>query len=106
MHGDARIPWEKYLIRRKNTGNTGESNMKKKLSMYDKRKYVIVGVGTGITLIIFGNLPISILGLVVGFAAMGLQYLWFRCPHCGIFIQLWFYKEEVECPQCGKKLGG
>ena len=40
-----------------------------------------------------------------GFAAIAMQYVWFRCPNCGIFIQPWHYKEDVECPQCGKKLG-
>ena len=46
-----------------------------------------------------------IAGLILGFVAIAIQYVWFRCPHCGIFIQLWNYKEDVECPQCGKKLG-
>ena len=77
----------------------------KKLTMEQKRKYVILGVAIGALMILLGNLAMSIAGLVVAFAAMGLQYVWFRCPHCGIFIQLWFYKEDVECPQCGKKLG-
>ena len=77
----------------------------KKLTMDQKRKCVIGGVIGGAILILLGNTAISIAGLVLALSAMTMQYVWFRCPHCGIFIQLWHYREGGECPQCGKKLG-
>ena len=76
-----------------------------KLTMEQKRKIVIGGVAIGAVMILLGNTVIAVAGLIVAFGAMAMQYVWFRCPHCGIFIQLWHYKEGIECPQCGKKLG-
>ncbi|MBE6961535.1 MAG: hypothetical protein E7445_03670 [Ruminococcaceae bacterium] len=76
-----------------------------KMTMEQKRKAVIGGVVIGAIMILLGNAVISVAGLVLAFAALSMQYVWFRCPHCGIFIQLWHYKEDEECPQCGKKLG-
>jgi len=76
-----------------------------KLTMEQKRKAVIAAAVAAVVMILLGNQLFAVVGLVVGFAAIALQYVWFRCPHCGIFIQLWHYKEDVECPQCGKKLG-
>ena len=76
-----------------------------KLTMEQKRKAVIGAAVAAVVMILLGNQIFAVAGLVVGFAAIALQYVWFRCPHCGIFIQLWHYKEDVECPQCGKKLG-
>ena len=76
-----------------------------KLTMEQKRKTVIGGAVIAVVMILLGSTAISIAGLVVGIAAIAIQFVWFRCPHCGIFIQLWHYKEDVECPQCGKKLG-
>ena len=66
--------------------------------------YCIV-IAPSAILILLGNEAISIAGLVLALGAMTMQYVWFRCPHCGIFIQLWHYREGGECPQCGKKLG-
>ena len=77
----------------------------KKLTMEQKRKSVVGGVIVGAILILLGNAAISIAGLVLALGALTIQYLWFRCPHCGIFIQLWHYREGEECPQCGKNLG-
>ena len=76
-----------------------------KMTMEQKRKFVIGGVAVGAVMILLGNTVFTVIGLVVALAALGIQYVWFRCPHCGIFIQLWHYKEGEECPQCGKKLG-
>ena len=76
-----------------------------KLTMEQKRKAVIAAAVAAVVMILLGNQLFAVVGLVVGFAAIALQYVWFRCPHCGIFIQLWHYKEGEECPQCGKKLG-
>ena len=75
-----------------------------KLTKEQKRKAVIGGAVAAVVMILLGNQAISIAGLVLGFAAIAMQYVWFRCPHCGIFIQLWHYKDGEECPQCGKKL--
>ena len=76
-----------------------------KLTMEQKRKGVLAIVIVAFLLILFGNEVTAIAGLIIGFAAIALQCVWFRCPHCRIFIQPWDYKEDVECPQCGKKLG-
>ena len=76
-----------------------------KMTMEQKRKSVIGGVAIGTVMILLGNTVISVAGLILAFAALSLQYVWFRCKNCGIFIQLWHYKEGEECPQCGKKLG-
>ena len=76
-----------------------------KMTMEQKRKFVIGGVAVGAVMILLGNMALAVAGLVIGFAAIAMQYVWFRCPNCGIFIQPWHYKEDVECPQCGKKLG-
>ena len=76
-----------------------------KMTMEQKRKFIIGGVAVGAVMILLGNTVISVAGLIVAFAAISMQYVWFRCPHCRIFIQIWHYKEGVECPQCGKKLG-
>ena len=75
-----------------------------KLTKEQKRKAIIGGAVAAVVMILLGNQVISIAGLVLGFAAIAMQYVWFRCPHCGIFIQLWHYKDGEECPQCGKKL--
>ena len=75
-----------------------------KLTKEQKRKAIIGGAVAAVVMILLGNQVISIAGLILGFAAIAMQYVWFRCPHCGIFIQLWHYKEGEECPQCGKKL--
>ena len=75
-----------------------------KFTKEQKRKAVIGGAVAAVVMILLGNQVISIAGLILGFAAIAMQYVWFRCPHCGIFIQLWHYKDGEECPQCGKKL--
>ena len=75
-----------------------------KLTQEQKRTAIIGGAVAAVVMILLGNQVISIAGLILGFAAIAMQYVWFRCPHCGIFIQLWHYKEGEECPQCGKKL--
>ena len=75
-----------------------------KLTKEQKRKAIIGGAVAAVVMILLGNQVISIAGLILGFAAIAMQYVWFRCPHCGIFIQLWHYKDGEECPQCGKKL--
>lgn len=76
-----------------------------KLTMEQKRKGVYAAVIAAAVMILLGNMALAVAGLVIGFAAIAMQYVWFRCPNCGIFIQPWHYKEDVECPQCGKKLG-
>ena len=76
-----------------------------KLTMEQKRKGVYAAVIAAAVMILLGNMALAVAGLVIGFAAIAMQSVWFRCPNCGIFIQPWHYKEDVECPQCGKKLG-
>ena len=77
----------------------------KNMTMEQKRKAVIGAVILAAVMILLGNTVIAVAGLVLGFMAIAIQCVWFRCPHCRIFIQIWNYKEDVECPQCGKKLG-
>jgi len=69
-----------------------------------KRSYksaiTMICMAAGLLLIFFGPGWSKALGLIGVVAALALQRLWLRCPHCGGQLRPW---EDV-CPKCGKKV--